>query len=84
MDKFIAEVRHSVEDVEKISIKLTSIIKQVQALSPRFEEVNLAMVNLGEEMLQTKDSLYETYSAIKQLNEAARGLQNEVSRFTVS
>ena len=83
MDKFIAEVRNSVEDVGRISTKLTVIINQVQALSPRFEEVNVAMTNLGEEMQQTKDSLHETFFAINQLNEAAKGLQEEVSRFQV-
>jgi methyl-accepting chemotaxis protein WspA len=98
MDKFIAEVRHSAEDVEKISTQLTRIIEQVQILTPSFEEVNTAMgqqselaqginnavMNLSEEMQQTADSLRETYSAIGQLNETARNLQNEVSRFKVS
>jgi methyl-accepting chemotaxis protein WspA len=98
MDKFIAEVRHSVEDVEKISLQLTRIIEQVQALSPSFEDVNeamqfqsgsaqainKAMLHLSEEMQQTRDSLHETYSAIEQLNEAARSLQDEVSRFRLT
>ncbi len=97
MDKFIAEVRHSAEDVKKISLQLSCIIEQVQALSPRFEEVNravgqqsdhaheinLAMLHLSEEMQQTKDSLHEIYSVIEQLNEVARGLQEQVSRFKV-
>jgi len=97
MDKFIAEVRHNVDDVEKIRMQLALIIEQVQALSPRFEEVNVAMghqsdharqideamVNLSEEMRQTRDSLHETYGAIEQLNEAARSLQEEVSRFQI-
>jgi methyl-accepting chemotaxis protein len=98
MDKFIAEVRHSAEDVERISLQLTRIIEQVQALSPRFEDVNeamghqsdhareidTAMTNLSEEMQQTMESLRESFLAIGQLNEAARGLQEEVSRFKVS
>jgi methyl-accepting chemotaxis protein WspA len=97
MDKFIAEVRHNVDDVEKIRMQLALIIEQVQALSPRFEEVNVAMghqsdharqidaamMNLSEEMRQTRDSLHETYGAIEQLNEAARSLQEEVSRFQI-
>ena len=41
------------------------------------------MVALSEEMRETLDSLSETYSAIEQLNEAARGLHDEVSRFKV-
>ncbi|NQU12883.1 MAG: methyl-accepting chemotaxis protein [Desulfobacteraceae bacterium] len=97
MDKFIAEVKRNAEDVGKISAQLTRIIEQVQALSPSFEDVNVsmgqqsenaqeintAMVNLSEELGQTLESLRETYSAIEQLNEAAGGLQDEVSHFKV-
>jgi len=95
MDKFIAEVRRSAEDVEKISTQLTRIIEQVQALSPSFENVNVAMgyqsehaqkinntmINLSEEMQQTAESLRESFLAIGHLNEAAKSLQDEVSRF---
>jgi len=98
MDKFVTEVQRSSEDVGKISMQLTLIIDQVQALSPNFENVNVAMgnqsenaqkitnvmENLSEEMLRTKDSLHETYAAIEQLNEAARDLQDEVSQFKVN
>lgn len=98
MDKFIAEVRHSAETVENISLQLTRIIEQVQTLSPRFDDVNLAMArqsanahdihvamrNLSDEMEETRASLHETFGAIAQLNEAANGLQGEVSRFKVS
>ncbi len=97
MDKFIGEVKHSAEDVGKISAQLGNIIEQVQTLSPSFENVNVSMrdqsasaqkinssmVRLNEEMQETMASLHETYSAIEQLKEAARGLQNEVSRFKV-
>ncbi len=97
MDKFIGEVKRSSEDVGKISGQLARIIEQVQALSPSFENVNIsmvqqsgnaqtintAMVALSEEMRETLDSLSETYSAIEQLNEAAKGLHDEVSRFKV-
>jgi len=98
MDKFIAEVNRSAEDVGRISVQLARIIDQVQTLSPNFENVNVAMghqsenarkinesmVHLSEEMQETMDSLRETYAAIEQLNEAARGLQDEVSKFKVS
>ncbi len=67
-------------------------------MSPNFEEVNVSMahqsenaqkinnviVHLREEMQQTKDSLHETYSAIEQLNAAAKSLQDGVSCFKVS
>ncbi len=98
MDKFITEVRHSAEDVEKISTQLARIIGQVQALSPRFEDVstamehqsehaskiNTAMMNLSEEMQQTTESLKESFFAIGQLSDAAKDLQAEVSRFKVN
>ena len=98
MDKFISEVKRSSEDVGKISAQLARIIEQVQILSPSFENVNVAMVRqsesaqkinrsmiaLSEEMKETKSSVHETYSAIGQLNDAARGLHDEVSRFKVS
>jgi methyl-accepting chemotaxis protein WspA len=97
MDKFISEVQRSADDVAKISMQLTLIIDQVQALSPNFDEVktamsnqsenaqqiNLAIVQVSEEMQQIKTSLHETYTSIAQLNEAAQGLHDEVSRFQV-
>ena len=97
MDKFMAEVNRSAEDVGRISAQLARIIEQVQTLSPNFENVNVAMgqqsenaqkinqsmARLSEEMQETMDSLRETYAAIEQLNEAARGLQDEVSKFKV-
>jgi methyl-accepting chemotaxis protein WspA len=97
MDKFIADVHHSVDDVEKISMQLSRIIEQVQNLLPSFEDVNEAMqfqatnaqgisstmVQLQSEMQETMESLDESFLAIEQLNEAARGLQEEVSRFKV-
>ncbi len=97
MDKFMVEVKLSAEDVEKISTQLTRIIAQVQALSPSFEDVNVAtgnqsesaqkintaMVNLSEGLQQTIESLRETYAAIEQLNEATRALREETSRFKI-
>ncbi|MCP4702697.1 MAG: methyl-accepting chemotaxis protein [Gammaproteobacteria bacterium] len=95
MDKFIANVQHSVENVGKISEQFKRIIQQVQSISPSFENVNkavsnqsehtrhinIAMLGLSEEMNQTTESLHESYAAIQQLNEAARGLQDAVSLF---
>lgn len=98
MDTFILAVQQNAEDVERISQKLSRIIEQVQALSPRFESVNtamnhqsdqtqaidVAMQQLNEEMRQTLQSLQESFLAIAQLNEAAQGLQTEMLRFKVS
>ncbi len=97
MDKFISRVQHSAKDVARISAQLSGIIAQVQDLTPKFEEVNVAMgqqsenaqsINqamrdLREEVEQTKDSITESYSAIEQLNDAAKGLQELVCRFKV-
>ncbi|RLC19253.1 MAG: methyl-accepting chemotaxis protein [Deltaproteobacteria bacterium] len=97
MDAFITEVQRSAENVGKISMQLSRIIEQVKALSPSFEgvnesmqfqaqnaqQINSSMLNLSEEMQQTVDSLRESFMAIEQLNDAASGLQDEVSRFRV-
>ncbi len=97
MDKFIAEVRHSAENVEKIGTQLSHIIEQVQALSPRFvdvstamdnqsehaHDINRAMTQLNEEMQQTTESFTETFLAMEQLSEAAGDLLDGVSRFKV-
>jgi methyl-accepting chemotaxis protein WspA len=97
MDAFITEVQRSAENVGKISMQLSRIIEQVQGLSPSFEgvnesmqfqsgkaqQINNSMVNLSEEMRQTAESLRESFLAIEQLNDAAAGLQDEVSRFKV-
>jgi methyl-accepting chemotaxis protein WspA len=97
MDAFITEVQRSAENVGKISMQLSRIIEQVQGLSPSFEgvnesmqfqasksqQINNSMLSLSEEMQQTVDSLRESFMAIEQLNDAASGLQDQVSRFKV-
>jgi methyl-accepting chemotaxis protein WspA len=97
IDSFIMKLRQSVANISQISAQLTKIIEQVQALSPSFEEVNMAMQNqsenaktinnsmvyLGQGMQQIQNSLGESYSAIEQLNEAAIGLRERVSKFQV-
>ena len=98
MDKFVSEVKGSAEDVGKISGQLAEIIERVQTISPRFEEINVAvgsqsddalnisgsMTNLKEELQETLESFRETYDAIQQLTDAAKGLQDGVSRFKVA
>lgn len=98
MDAFIKEVRHSAEDVARISEQLDRIIEQVKVLSPNFDQVTQSMQSqtgrargisravgqLTEEMTQTAEGLKESFEAIEQLNDAARGLQDEVSRFKVA
>jgi methyl-accepting chemotaxis protein WspA len=98
MDKFSEEVRRGVESVEQVSAELSQIIHHVQALTPNFESVSEGMqsqslgaqqisdslAQLSEAAQQTVESLRQSNSAIGQLNEASRGLQDGVARFTVS
>lgn len=95
MEKFIADVRQNVRDVETISQQLNRIIAQVQGLLPSFEDINEGMefqagnaqeisetmLRLQAEMQETMSSLNESFFAIDELNEGARGLQMEVSQF---
>ncbi|GAK53382.1 methyl-accepting chemotaxis protein signaling domain protein [Candidatus Moduliflexus flocculans] len=95
IQKFLSEVRHSADTVERISGELRKIIEQAQGLAPSFEMVNDAMEqqadyasninqiawHVSEEMQQTRDSLHETFSAIGQLNEAVKQLTMHVARF---
>ncbi|MDF5718822.1 MAG: methyl-accepting chemotaxis protein [Rhizonema sp. NSF051] len=98
IESFLAKVCQGVADISKISTDFTKIIEQVQALSPNFEAVSMAMQNqsentkkindsmldLGQGMQQIKNTLWETYSVIEQLNEGAIALQERVSRFQVN
>ena len=97
VEKFITKVSDGVTNISKISTEFSKIIEQVQVLSPNFEGVNIAMQSqsnqtkmisdsmlyLGQGMQQIKNSLWETYAAIEQLNESAISLQERVSRFQV-
>jgi methyl-accepting chemotaxis protein WspA len=95
MDKFSEEVRRGVEVVQQVSEELSQIIQQVQTLTPSFEtvsegmqsqslgaqQISDALSQLSEAATQTVGSLRQSNVAVEQLNEAARGLQNGVSRF---
>ena len=97
MDKFSEEVRRGVEVVQQVSNELSQIIHHVQALTPNFETVSDGMQSqsagaqqiseslsqLSEAAQQTVESLRQSNSAIGQLNDAARGLQDGVARFTI-
>ncbi len=97
MDRFIAEVRQSTEDVSHIGMQLSRIIEQVQRLLPNFADISVVMghqaenaqqiheviVDLSNQMQQTMESLHGAFDVITRLNDAAKGLQNEVSRFKV-
>jgi methyl-accepting chemotaxis protein len=52
--------------------------------SGRAQEIDQDMMKLSDEMHQTTTSLKESFFAMEQLSEAARDLQDEVSRFKVN
>jgi methyl-accepting chemotaxis protein WspA len=95
MEQFAHGVHQGVEQVRTVGGQLGQIIAQVQALTPRFDTVNqgmqtqaegaqqisAAMVHLSEAAQQTAASLYASNRAIEQLNAAAQGLHDEISRF---
>ncbi|MDQ7831661.1 MAG: methyl-accepting chemotaxis protein [Desulfovibrionaceae bacterium] len=97
MDKFSEEVRRRVADAAQVGKSLGLIIDRVGELEPSFAAVKAgmlgqsedagriseAMTQLTEAAVQTRDSLQEFNRAAGQLNEAVRGLQDEVRRFRV-
>lgn len=97
MDKFSEEVRRGISEVGQVGEQLSQIIQQVQALAPRVvmvnegmqaqatgaEQINQALVQLGEATGQTVESLRQASFAIDELNLVANGLRNGVSRFKV-
>lgn len=97
MDKFNKEVSNSVEDVGSISQQIAQVIEQVQSITPRFELVSKsmeeqarsaqhireAMEQLSEGSEQTAYSLHDTHIVLERLDNAAQGLQSEISVFKV-
>ncbi|MBI3871432.1 MAG: methyl-accepting chemotaxis protein [Verrucomicrobia bacterium] len=95
VDKFSEEVRRGVQEVNQVGVQLNEIIRQVQALTPRFESVNegmqmhavgaqqisSALSQLGESTQQTVQSLRNSNCTIERLNEASSLLRNAVSQF---
>jgi methyl-accepting chemotaxis protein WspA len=95
MDQFAREVQQGAEHVRTVGQQLGQIIAQVQGLTPRFDTVNqgmqaqakgaqqisAAMAQLGETAQQTAASLSISNQAIAQLNAAAQGLHDEITRF---
>lgn len=97
MDKFSEEVRRGMSEVTQVGEQLSQIIHQVQALAPRVlmvnegmqaqatgaEQINQALVQLGDASSQTVDSLRQASFAIDELSQVAVGLRSGVSRFKV-
>jgi methyl-accepting chemotaxis protein WspA len=97
MDKFSEEVRRGMSEVQTVGEQLSQIIHQVQALAPRVlmvnegvqaqatgaEQINHALVQLGDASSQTVESLRQASFAIDELSQVAVGLRGGVSRFKV-
>ena len=95
MDKFNKEVGHYVEEVGSIGSQIAQAIQEVQGLTPSFEavsqrmdeqyqgaeQISTAIAQLNEASHQTVESLQDTNSALTQLDDAAQGLQQEISNF---
>ena len=97
MDKFSEEVRRGMFEVQQVGDQLSQIIGQVQALAPRVlmvnegmqaqatgaEQINHALIQLGDASSQTVESLRQASFAIDELSQVATGLRGGVSRFKV-
>ncbi len=95
VDKFAQEVNQGVNDIRQVGAQLAQIIRQVQALTPRFQTVNEGMqsqatgayqisetlVGLSEAARNTAEAVRQLNTAIDQLNQAAAGLQSAIARF---
>jgi methyl-accepting chemotaxis protein WspA len=98
VELFTQEVHRGVQKVQNVSIQLAAIIEQVQALTPRYEEVRKgilsqtlaaeqisdAMVHLSEAAQYTAESVRSLNRITNQLNSASLTLQQEVERFKVT
>ena len=98
MEKFAQEVQSAVREVNEISGQIARIIEQVQGLGPRFESVNEgmesqsvgarqiteAMIQLSDATRSTADSQRDAVRALELLDQAARVLHREVSKFNVN
>ncbi len=95
MDKFSEEVGSGVTEIGQIGSQLSQVIQQVHAMKPKFEtvtegmqaqalgneQISQSMSQLNETAHQTAESLRQSNQSISHLKDAAKGLQQGVSRF---
>jgi methyl-accepting chemotaxis protein WspA len=95
MDKFSAQVRRSVEEVDGIGGKLGQIIERVELLTDRFahvsegmqsqnlgaRQINEAMGGLTDNVKTTARSLSEFTAAAEDMKGAVEALKGELGRF---
>jgi methyl-accepting chemotaxis protein len=98
MDSFSDDVATFTSEVNRINEEQESIIKQVQELTPTVEDareginaqaqgaeqIRDAIVRLSEGAEQTAEALGEFRHTAGSLNDSAKGLQDEISKFDVS
>ncbi|PKB24304.1 methyl-accepting chemotaxis protein [Janthinobacterium sp. 64] len=98
MDKFSEEIRRSVGEVRQVAEQLSSVMDQVQKLTPQFDavlqgmqsqaigasQISDTMMQLNDATQQTVESLKATSEAVHQLQYAAGDLQSSVSSFAVT
>ncbi len=98
MDKFSEEIRRSVGEVRQVAEQLSSVMDQVQKLTPQFDavlqgmqsqaigasQISDTMMQLNDATQQTVESLKATSEAVHQLQYAAGDLQSSVSTFPVT
>lgn len=98
IEQFVGEVHRNAEEIQQVGNQLNGIIEGVQALTPKFENVNHTvqrqsdnaarirhlMSNFTHEIQNNVGSLHETNLAIDQLKLTAQALQAEVAKLKVS
>ena len=72
MDKFAKEIGLLVEDVRKISWKMSGAIEQTKALSPRFDQIyegmkaqNLGTMQITDAMTQFNEGIHQTAQSVR-------------------
>ncbi len=97
MDKFSEEIRRSVDEVRHVGEQLSTMMDQVQKLTPQFDmvlagmqsqavgagQITDTMMQLNDATQQTVESLKATSEAVHQLQYAAGDLQASVANFSV-
>ncbi|WP_242045692.1 MULTISPECIES: methyl-accepting chemotaxis protein [unclassified Calothrix] len=98
MDNFTDSVNNSAKQVNLITNKIVKVIHQVESLPPHFQQVSESMEEQSQEAIQisevmaqlseaseqTVDALRETNNSLAELEDAARLLKAESSRFQIS
>ncbi|MEO7493784.1 MAG: methyl-accepting chemotaxis protein, partial [Massilia sp.] len=77
MDKFSEEIRRSVGEVRQVAEQLSSVMDQVQKLTPQFDAVLRGMQSqavgaqqISETMMQLNDATQQTVDSLKATSEA--------------